>query len=184
MPCGHFRASCLHAAVAAPMAWQPPLLLLLRTGVIILSPEYVRKEYPMKELRNMLLRWEAGGVALVPVLYGVTLEQLQGIRRLYDQERWCVAQAKPPKTVLDGWAGDLQQLLRCTVIRPDQVLHHRSVQHSLVDSTACSAAAATSVCRVLEHRLQRACHGRTALGTMRVLRLSNFYWEHIADAGL
>jgi hypothetical protein len=79
----------------------------------------------MRELRILLQRWEAGGVALVPVLYGVTLEQLQRIRRLYDQERWCVAEQKPPRAVLDGWAGDLQRLLQCTMIRPDQVLHHR-----------------------------------------------------------
>jgi hypothetical protein len=91
--------------------------------VLILSKEFVRKRYPMQELRILLQRWEAEGVALVPVLYGVTLEQLKDIRRAYDQERWCVAEKKPAHAVLDGWAGDLQRLLRCTMIRPDQVPH-------------------------------------------------------------
>jgi hypothetical protein len=43
---------------------------LLHAGVLNLSREFVRKECPMRELRILLRRWEAGRVALVPVLYG------------------------------------------------------------------------------------------------------------------
>jgi hypothetical protein len=104
------------------------LILLLRTdtlcrdpGVLILCKEYVRKQGPMEELRILLRRWQAGKVDLVPVLYGMSAEDLRDMRQLYAKQAWCVAEEQPAGCVLDGWAADLQQLLRCTMIRSDQV---------------------------------------------------------------
>jgi hypothetical protein len=89
--------------------------------VVILSREFVRKKYPMQELRILLQRWQAQGVELVPVLYGISVEDLLHMRQLYSNEPWCVAEAMPAGSVLDGWAEDLQQLSLCTMIRSDQV---------------------------------------------------------------
>jgi hypothetical protein len=104
------------------------LRLLLRTdtlsrypGVLILCKEYVRKQGPMEELRILLRRWQAGGVELVPVLYGMSAEDLRDMRQLYAKQAWCVAEEQPAGRVLDGWAADLQQVLRCTLICSDQV---------------------------------------------------------------
>jgi hypothetical protein len=75
----------------------------------------------MKELRILVERWLADEVRLVPVLYNLQTEDLRVIRSQYDSEVWCVAESKPPPGVLDQYAEDLQTLLNCTMIRPDQV---------------------------------------------------------------
>jgi hypothetical protein len=90
-------------------------------GVLILSREYVRKQRPMHELRILLRRWRAGGAGLVPVLHGMSVQELADIRQLYGSEAWCVAEEEPEGSVLDARAGDLQQLLRCTTLLSDQV---------------------------------------------------------------
>jgi hypothetical protein len=91
-------------------------------GILIISKDFVRKKYPMQELHILLRRWQDGGAPLVPVLYGVTVEQLGDIQRQYGEGAWGAAGEKPASAVLARWAEDLQLLQRCTMIRPDQVL--------------------------------------------------------------
>jgi hypothetical protein len=99
----------------------PCVVALCDAGVVLLSKEYVRKEWPMNELRILLKRWRDGDVALVPVLYKLQVEDLVAIREQYDSHDWCVVDSKPAPEVLDKYAEDLQQLMDCTMIRPDQV---------------------------------------------------------------
>ena len=116
------RWTCAPPTPSDPPA--TPALSLPPAGVILLSKEYVRKTYPMEELRILLQRWQEGDVQLVPVLYGATWAQLRNMRKLYDKEAWCVeTEKKPSRKVLDEWAGLLQQLQEATMIRPEQVRH-------------------------------------------------------------
>jgi hypothetical protein len=117
----------------------------LGAGVVVLSKEFVRKKHCMAELRILLQRCngqhprqvleqapdqsqqrdqsqQPGGVRLLPVLYGLTVEQLRGMRSLYDSEAdWCVDEPKPPPAALDAWAADLRAVAELTLIRQDQV---------------------------------------------------------------
>jgi hypothetical protein len=86
----------------------------------VLSKEYIRKKWPMRELRILVERWQAGSVRLVPVLYHLQMEDLADIRSQYDSD-WFVAESKPPPDALDKYAEDLKKLSTCTMIRPDQV---------------------------------------------------------------
>jgi hypothetical protein len=110
--------------------------------VLILSKEFVRKKHCMAELRMLLQRCkeaaaapedpstqaeqESGSAAapqvqLLPVLYHLTVEQLRGMRQLYDSEPWCVEEHKPPAHVLDQWAQDLQEVVTHTMMCHPQV---------------------------------------------------------------
>jgi len=60
-------------------------------------------------------------VWLVPVLYGLTVEEVWGMRALHDSQPWCVGEAKPGAAVLEEWAADLRAVARLVMIRPDQV---------------------------------------------------------------
>jgi hypothetical protein len=90
--------------------------------VVILSQEYIRKECPMEELHILLQRWQAGGVQLVPVLHGVTVEELVDIQGQYQAGAWSAAGVQPANETLEGWAADLKLLQSCTMIGRDQVL--------------------------------------------------------------
>jgi hypothetical protein len=91
-------------------------------GLLLLSPEFVRKEYCMAELNILLRRRRAGSVLLLPVLYkGLEVGGLANMRPLYDTQTWCVKEEKPEGKTLDAWAADLKALTGICMIRCDQV---------------------------------------------------------------
>jgi hypothetical protein len=91
-------------------------------GLVLLSPEFVRKEYCMAEVNILLRRRRAGGVLLLPVLYkGLEVADLSNMRRLYKTQKWCVKEKKPDGRTLDAWAADLAALTSICMIRCDQV---------------------------------------------------------------
>jgi hypothetical protein len=124
---------CLHDMYDCSTPLPPPLFASCPAGVLILSKEFVRKQYPMQELQALVQRWRAGEVELVPVLYEerrdahqpaeMTLRYLDDIRSKYDRDPWCVKEKKPGKAVLDEWEGTLKLLRGATFIRLDQVGH-------------------------------------------------------------
>jgi hypothetical protein len=94
-------------------------------GVVVLSPEFIRKPYCMEELVVLHRRWQLDEAGLVVALYGQTMEELRGMRSQYRQpEFWCLngkAYPRPSEEALDRWAAALEGLGQCTLIRPDQV---------------------------------------------------------------
>ena len=54
-------------------------------AVVVLSPEYVRKECPMEELEILLARQRSdqGGVHVLPVWYGVNYQQCCDLEAVY-----------------------------------------------------------------------------------------------------
>jgi len=92
-------------------------------GVVLVSPEFVRKKHCMAELNILLRRWRAGEVHLLPVLYGgLTVEDLSNMRQLYESQEWCVREKEIPDSwILDAWAADVDALTGIAVIRRDEV---------------------------------------------------------------
>jgi hypothetical protein len=73
----------------------------------------------------LLRRWGTRETQLVPVLYGMSLEQLVEATRQYSEGSWQAAGEKPGRETLETWAADLQLLQGCTMIRDDQVRGRR-----------------------------------------------------------
>jgi hypothetical protein len=100
--------------------------------VLLLSKDFIRKQYPMEELQ-LLLRWREQGskAKLLPVFYDLSIEELLA----------CVADYK--KGASDDttqqqqqrrqqWVTDLEELAGITGFRKEQVGHCWMESNSLV----------------------------------------------------
>ena len=79
--------------------------------VVVLSQDFVRKRHPMKEVAQLMAQQSSGSTQeICPVLHGITCEQCDAASLLDKDGR--------------NLGHDLQQLLRITGIRDDQVHFH------------------------------------------------------------
>jgi hypothetical protein len=89
---------------------------LLCAAVVVLSPEFVRKECTMRELGIFLERKarDPSSIVIIPVFYELTVEQCENLEQLYASEPWPASPGVPrveDKAVLKGWAAAVKQLL-------------------------------------------------------------------------
>ena len=91
--------------------------------VVVLSPEYVRKNCPMEELELLLARQRAapGSVRVVPVWYKLNEQQCSDLEAAYHSEEWVGREPKPGPDVLRRWADVVRELSKTTAVRDDQV---------------------------------------------------------------
>jgi hypothetical protein len=94
--------------------------------VVVLSPEFVRKEFPMRELQIFLERKarDPSSIVIVPVFYELTVEQCENLEQLYDSEPWPSSPGVPKvedRGVLKGWAEAVKQLLDATGAKIEEV---------------------------------------------------------------
>lgn len=91
----------------------------------MITPEYVRKRVPMRELQILLEnRSSQPRKALFAVFYGYDVEQcwdFKAFRALYDTEPWVGGEEKPDDSVLDAWAKSVEELCQYCGVRQDQV---------------------------------------------------------------
>jgi hypothetical protein len=84
---------------------------------VVLSPEFVRKKHPMRELRIFLDRTAdlSDRIVIIPDLVGLTYTQCTTLENVYEAESWpeSVSQVED-KGVLKGWAADVKALLDIT----------------------------------------------------------------------
>jgi hypothetical protein len=98
-------------------------LRLRHAGILIISKEFLRKKWPMKELAALLARHKNNEVTLVVAMYQLTWDQVKDVRGMYDREPWCGDEARPE--CLNAWVALVEELMHSvTVIRVDQVRHH------------------------------------------------------------
>jgi hypothetical protein len=98
-----------------------------RAAVVVLSPGFVRKQHPMRELKILLERKarDPSSIVVIPVFIGLTVEQcgdlealylsqprLQGVPGLSKQER---------AESLEEWAVVVEQLLQLPVAASHEV---------------------------------------------------------------
>jgi hypothetical protein len=105
---------------------QPPNTRLCYAAVVVLSPEFVRKAYPMGELKIFLERKASDphSIVIIPVFIGLTVSQCYDLEALYDSEPWRTSTEIPPvrdRAVLRGWAEDVRELLKSTGAAIEQV---------------------------------------------------------------
>jgi hypothetical protein len=99
---------------------------LLCAAVVVFSPEYVRKEWTMRELAIFLQRKarDPCSIVIIPVFYELTVEQCHNLEQLYDSEPWPTSPRIPKvedKAVLKGWAAGVKKLLEATGIKIEEV---------------------------------------------------------------
>ena len=96
---------------------------MLNAVVVVLSPEFVRKEYPMKELEILLARQRSDpeSVRVLPVWYEVNYQQCCNLEVVYCSEEWVGGEKKPAQNVLDHWAKTVRELLHTTAVKDEQV---------------------------------------------------------------
>ena len=99
------------------------LQLLFLAVVVVLSPEFLRKKYPMMELDILLARQRAdpGSVRVLPVWYNVTYQQCCNLQTVYHSEKWVGGELKPAQDVLDRWANTVRELLNTPAVRDEEV---------------------------------------------------------------
>ena len=105
--------------------------------VVVLSPEFVRKQCPMEELEILLARQRAdtGSVRVLPVWYGITYQQCCNLEAVYSsKEHWVGGEEKPAPDVLARWASTVRELLKTTAVRDDQV---RKLLQAIGKSAGC-----------------------------------------------
>ena len=106
----------------SPRDIEPAETFVCCAVVVVLSPECVRKPYPMAELRTLLQRKdEKGSCRLLPVLYGITYEQCMGLRTNYVNDKWWRLEDKPAADELERWASMVERLLCVTAKHEAQV---------------------------------------------------------------
>ena len=90
--------------------------------MVVLSPEFVRKCYPMAELHALLKRKdkEKEDFRLLPVLYNINYGQCMSLRTGYGEE-WVGGEDKPAADVLEHWAAMVEKLLFITMYEQAQV---------------------------------------------------------------
>jgi hypothetical protein len=101
-------------------------MCLLCAAVVVLSPEFVRKECTMRELKMFLERKasDPSSIVIIPVFYGLTVEQCENLEQLYASEPWPASPGVPKvedKAVLKGWAAAVKQLLGATGAKIEEV---------------------------------------------------------------
>ena len=83
-----------------------------RVGVVLLDARYLTKEWPVRELRRMMELLSSGHVRVLPVLYGMTFEQLvDQMKRLADADTSAACGASGADSDM------LAKLTRTTMIR-------------------------------------------------------------------
>jgi hypothetical protein len=94
-------------------------------AVVVLSPEFVRKKYPMRELRIFVERKARDpSFVIIPVFYKLTVEQCSNLNQLYVSEPWPTSPGVPrvaDMAVLEGWAEDVRKLLDSTGAKIEEV---------------------------------------------------------------
>jgi hypothetical protein len=129
----------LQAAVASPRFWRARSTLICRSPpcpavVVVLSPDFVRKKWPMRELEAALARplrdpgatggggGEGEPVTLLPVLVdGLRVEDLGDAQsRLYGPRVWPSSRERPRDEVLTAWAALLKRVSAIVCMREDQ----------------------------------------------------------------
>jgi hypothetical protein len=104
-------------------------------AVVVLSQEFVRKKYMMRELRMFLDRKarDPSSIVIIPVFHELTVEQCYNLEQLYDSEPWPISPGVPKvedKGVLKGWAEDVKMLLEIAGAKIEQVRCTSASQHS------------------------------------------------------
>jgi hypothetical protein len=96
---------------------------VLRAAVVVLSPEFVRKAHPMRELGIFLERKarDPSSIVIIPVLLGLTVEQCRDMEALYSQPWPEGIQAPEKAESLKEWAAAVRQLLEMPMIRSEEV---------------------------------------------------------------
>jgi hypothetical protein len=97
---------------------------LLCAAVVVLSPEFVRKESTMRELKIFLERKakDPSNLVIVLVFYELTVEQCENLQLLYEDEPWPTGIARVDDDgVLKGWVEAVQQLLVTTGAKIEEV---------------------------------------------------------------
>ena len=91
--------------------------------VVVLSPEYVRKQYSMRELDILLARHRAdpGSVRMLPVLQGINFRQCNNLEEDYYTKDWVGVEQMPTPDVLAHWASSVRELLKTSAVSDDQV---------------------------------------------------------------
>jgi hypothetical protein len=84
--------------------------------VLVLSPEFVRKECTMRELKIFLERKarDPSSIVIIPVFYELTVEQCKNLEQLYASEPWPASPGVPragDKGVPKEWAATIRELL-------------------------------------------------------------------------
>jgi hypothetical protein len=103
------------------------LLSFLRAAVVVLSPEFVQKKHPMRELQIFLERKAAdpSSLIIIPVFIGLTVEQCDNLEALYLSQPWPKGVPKLIKQetaeTLKEWAAAVKQLLLITVAKSEEV---------------------------------------------------------------
>jgi hypothetical protein len=91
--------------------------------VFVLTWEFVTSEWPMKELQWCLDRWKADHscVSLIPVFLGLTVEECEGVRELYDNSTTWEGRERPAEGVLDAWSEAVRLLCSCVGVKRETV---------------------------------------------------------------
>jgi hypothetical protein len=95
-------------------------------AVVVLSPEFVRKKFPMQELQTFLERKATApnSIIIIPVFYQLTVEQCYDLEALYHSEPWPSSPGVPKvedKGVLKAWAAAVKVLLETTGVKIEEV---------------------------------------------------------------
>ena len=92
---------------------------IFHVGIFVVSREFVTREWPMKELMIFLERWEAdrNSVDLLPVFFGLMVEDCDSIRDIYDDEKTEWRDGKPDAGKLEQWAQAVGKLKEFAGIR-------------------------------------------------------------------
>jgi hypothetical protein len=95
--------------------------------VVVLSPEFVHRQHPMRELAVLLGRKarDPSSILVIPVLLGLTQEQCGDLEGLYHSQRWPQGVAQPSEREraesLEEWAAAVKQLLQNTAANSAEV---------------------------------------------------------------
>jgi hypothetical protein len=97
-------------------------------AVVVLSPELVQWQHPMRELQVLLERKarEPDSLLIIPVFIGLTVEQCDDLEGLYHSQPWPLEVSQPSEQQradsLDEWAAAIEQLrLQPTVVNSEEV---------------------------------------------------------------
>jgi hypothetical protein len=92
-------------------------------GVFVLTREFVTSEWPMAELQWCLERWQADRscVSLIPVFLGLTVEECEGLRELYNDDTIWEGRDRPAEGVLEAWSDAVRLLCSFVGVKPETV---------------------------------------------------------------
>jgi hypothetical protein len=97
-------------------------------AVVVLSPELVHRQHPMRELQIFLERKDSdpSSIIIIPVFLGLTMEQCDDVEGLYHSQPWPQGVPSPSEqeraVSVKEWAAVVRQLrLQPTVARSEEV---------------------------------------------------------------